>query len=181
MAGPASARLAWAVDRVAPRMGDRVLEIGCGPGVAGDLVCCRIGGGRYVGLDRSATAIAAAERRNAVHAARGTASFVTVEAENAVFPDAAFDVVFAVRVGLVADGDAQLLDRIGRWLAPAGRLVVVHDKPGMEGGALGGVIRDRLERAGWTVVAVNHADAMDGGMTCVEACPPPGGNIQPSS
>src|SRR5919198_3852667 len=48
-------RLAWAVEVLHVRPDDEILGIGGGPGVAAGLVCERLtGGGRLVGIDRSA-------------------------------------------------------------------------------------------------------------------------------
>lgn len=54
---------------------DRVLEIGCGTGVAAALVCERLRRGRLMAIDRSAVAIRSARKRNNAHIATGIADF----------------------------------------------------------------------------------------------------------
>ncbi|OZM75854.1 class I SAM-dependent methyltransferase [Pseudonocardia sp. MH-G8] len=49
-------RIRWAVDVLDPAGADRVLEIGCGPGVAAALVCPRLPAGWMLATDRSAVA-----------------------------------------------------------------------------------------------------------------------------
>jgi len=63
----AAARLVWAVETLAVQPADRLLEIGCGHGVAVSLVCERLDGGSIVAIDRSPTMIELATRRNAIH------------------------------------------------------------------------------------------------------------------
>lgn len=55
-------RLAWAVETMRVRPDDRVLEIGCGAGVAVGLVCERLAGGRITAIGRSDATTALARR-----------------------------------------------------------------------------------------------------------------------
>ena len=108
--------------------GDRVLEIGCGHGVAATHVCEAIGpAGRLVAVDRSPKMVAAAARRNAAFA--GMAEFVSGELETLDLGGRRFDVVLAVRVGLFRREPARARALARRWLAPGGRLHVVFDRP----------------------------------------------------
>ena len=71
-------------------------ELGCGHGVAVTLICERLRGGRIVGVDRSATMIAAGARRNEAHVAAGRAKFLTASLHEADLGDERFDKVLAV-------------------------------------------------------------------------------------
>jgi trans-aconitate methyltransferase len=53
MAGKASERFVWAVDTPEVRPADRLLEVGCGHGVAVTLVCERLTTGTITAIDRS--------------------------------------------------------------------------------------------------------------------------------
>jgi len=65
------ARIRWAVGVVAPGPAERILEIGCGPGVAAGLVCERLTSGHLLAIDRSPVAVARTVKRNAEHVAAG--------------------------------------------------------------------------------------------------------------
>lgn len=103
---------------VEPR--DRVLEIGCGHGVAATLICRRLEGGAYVGVDRSAKMIAAAARRNSAFVERGAAAFVHVDLETMDFGERRFDKILAVRVRLFHTDPDRARALAGRWLAKGG-------------------------------------------------------------
>ena len=124
-----SGRLERLVERLALRPGDRVLEIGCGHGVAATLVCERLASGVYTAVDRSPKMIAAAERRNAEYVAAGRAEFLVMALEVLELGERRFDVIFAARVGLFQREPERARALAGRWLAPGGRLVTEYDAP----------------------------------------------------
>jgi len=62
--GSNRARSRWTVELLGVRPGERVLELGCGPGVALSLLAERARGGRVVGLDHSPLMLRQAARRN---------------------------------------------------------------------------------------------------------------------
>jgi Methyltransferase domain len=77
MASKPSERFVWAVDTLALDPADRVLEVGCGHGVAVSLVCERLTSGRITAIDRSKKMIEMAARRNREHVAAGKAVLKT--------------------------------------------------------------------------------------------------------
>src|SRR6266545_3463959 len=93
MASKPSERFVWAVDTLALDPADRVLEVGCGHGVAVSLVCERLTSGRITAIDRSKKMIEMAARRNREHVAGGRAVLKTVALEKADFGDERFDKV----------------------------------------------------------------------------------------
>jgi ubiquinone/menaquinone biosynthesis C-methylase UbiE len=116
-----SERLRRVVERLDLRPTDRVLEIGCGHGVAATYVLER--GARLTAIDRSPKMIEAATRRNAEYVKAGTAEFLVAHLEDLDLGDRRFDVIFAVRVRRF-HAEPQLAER---WLAPGGRIVSVYD------------------------------------------------------
>lgn len=123
-------RLEAVVARLELDPADRVLEIGCGHGVAATLVCDLLAGGTYTAIDRSAKMVAAATRRNAGHVRSGTAEFLVGALEDADLGERRFDRIFAVRVGLFHREPERARGLAERWLAPGGRLDAVFDPPG---------------------------------------------------
>lgn len=102
--GPAE-RHRWAVEILRVRPDDRVLEIGCGHGVAVALVAERLtGSGRITAIDRSAKMARAARERNRTHLAAGRADVRQVALDRADFPAGSFDKVFAAHVGTLWRG-----------------------------------------------------------------------------
>jgi ubiquinone/menaquinone biosynthesis C-methylase UbiE len=124
-----SERLRAIVDALPLTPEARVLEIGCGHGVAATYVCERLDGGRLTAVDRSEKMIAAARARNARHVEDGTAEFLVGRLEALDLGDRRFDVVFAVRVGLFHREPERAHALAGAWVAPGGSFHAVFDEP----------------------------------------------------
>ena len=124
-----SDRLRRIVEQLDVRPGDRVLEIGCGHGVAIGLVCERLDGGRLTAIDRSRKVIDAARRRNADHVAAGTLELLVGALEDVDLGERRFDKIFAARVGLFHREHDRARALASRWLVPGGELFVFYDRP----------------------------------------------------
>jgi ubiquinone/menaquinone biosynthesis C-methylase UbiE len=128
-------RLRAIVERLEVRPDDRVLEIGCGHGVAATLVCERLERGRLTAIDRSPRMIEAAERRNAQYVEEGKAEFLVATLEDLDLGDRRFDKVFAVRVGLFHRDPDRARSLAEKWLAPGGAVFAFYDSPTGAGSA----------------------------------------------
>jgi ubiquinone/menaquinone biosynthesis C-methylase UbiE len=124
-----SERLRTVVEQLDIQPDDRVLEIGCGHGVAATFVCERLAGGRLTAIDRSPKMIEAARRRNADYVEAGKAEFLVAELEQLDLGDRRFDKVFAVRVGLFQRDPERARGLAERWLAQGGELFSFFDPP----------------------------------------------------
>ncbi len=124
-----SERLRAIIDELDIRPGDRVLEIGCGHGVAATMVCERLDEGHLTAIDRSPKMIEAASRRNAACVEAGKAEFLVASLEDADLGERRFDKVFAVRVGLFHRDPERAHALAERWLAPGGAVFAFFDAP----------------------------------------------------
>lgn len=134
MAAP-SKRIADFVAALPLRPGMRVLEIGCGPGVAARLVLARIGKGYVLGIDRSARAIALARAGSRAELASGLLDFRLAAVETFVREAAErpFHLAFAMRVGSLdgrhPEAAAAALAALRAALVPNGRLFIDGGTP----------------------------------------------------
>jgi 2-polyprenyl-3-methyl-5-hydroxy-6-metoxy-1,4-benzoquinol methylase len=131
----ASERLTWAVEVLDPRPGERVLEVGCGHGVAVSLVCERLARGEITAIDRSQKMIAIARNRNREEIAAGRATI-----ERSAFPGTdlggkRFDKVFAVHVAAFWKQPEAMLPAARQLLRRAGRLYLFNHSPPQMAGA----------------------------------------------
>jgi ubiquinone/menaquinone biosynthesis C-methylase UbiE len=108
---------------------DRVLEIGCGQGVAGTFICEQLETGSYLGVDRSQKMIDAATKRNQRFIDEGKAQFLLEELEHLDLGAQQFDKILAVRVRLFYTEPERARKLVEKYLAPNGTLKVVYDTP----------------------------------------------------
>jgi SAM-dependent methyltransferase len=114
----------WLVGLLGLRLGDRVLELGCGTGSSMRFMLPPLRGGLAVGVDLVLKAL----REAAVALAPvGRASMVMADLnETLPFSDASFDRVFSHNVLECLPDPQLLLGEVHRVLRPEGRLVVGH-------------------------------------------------------
>jgi SAM-dependent methyltransferase len=124
-----SDRITWAVSVVDPAPDERLVELGCGPGVAAGLVCERLTTGHLTAVDRSATAVARTTRRNAAHLSAGRLTVVQSTVDGLALPAASATKVFAVDVNVfwtrVPDRELAVLREV---LTPGGELLVLYGR-----------------------------------------------------
>jgi SAM-dependent methyltransferase len=114
----------WAVDQLAVRAGDRVLEIGFGPGVAIEALVARVTDGIVYGIDHSELMVRMAARRNARALAEGRLRLTQASVADLDEDLGPLDLILAVNnVGMWPDPPAQL-KRLERRLRPGGRIAI---------------------------------------------------------
>jgi len=165
-------RLVWAVGILDVKPAERLLEIGCGHGVAVTLVCDRLRGGHITAIDRSAKLIALAEKRNRAYIAAGTAAFAASTLAEANFGDERFTKIFASNVGLFRTARDAELAVIKRHLSADGALYLFHQDPWVpETPTLTQTLRQFLDRNGFTIERVLRQEMEPLAVNCVIASP----------
>jgi arsenite methyltransferase len=116
------AQRAETVRRLAISRGERVLDVGCGPGFLCESIAAVVGSdGAVVGVDISSDLVALGERRNPPK----WLSFTIGDATQLPQPDASFDVVACAQVAEYVPDVGRVLSEAFRVLRQGGRLVLV--------------------------------------------------------
>lgn len=174
----------WAVGLLDVQPDERVLELGCGPGVALAALADRAVSGLVVGVDHSPVMISQAQRLNAAAVATGRVRLLQSSVEDLLLdsaaPDPPFDgpfgAVLAVNnVGFWTEPD-RCLTGVRRLLHPAGRIALVTQPrcPGATAAtsrAAGRELADLLAQAGFTSIEQATLE-LDPPVVCVQATTP---------
>jgi len=155
MASKVSERFVWAVEALELESGDRVLEVGCGHGVAVSLVCERLGPkGQITAIDRSPKMIAAARRRNRLYVESGRAVLEAVALEDANLGGQRFDKIFAFNVAPFWLAPKEALAVVREHLTPNGAVYVFWDARRQTSSDLGKRLSERLLLGGFAIEQV---------------------------
>ncbi|HEY0059077.1 MAG TPA: class I SAM-dependent methyltransferase [Flavisolibacter sp.] len=129
MASKISKRLEEVVDSLPLQEGLRILEIGCGTGMAAREIARRVSDVYVLGIDRSAKAIETSVACSKFEISEGKLRFRKVAIEDFEFSgQPLFDFAFAIRVGAL-DGrhpelEQKAFSKIAKALKPNGKLFI---------------------------------------------------------
>ena len=167
-----------AVEVLAPQSGDRILEIGFGPGDAIARITRQIKTGVIAGIDHSQAMFTQASRRNAQAIHHGLVELHQGRTWDLPYPDATFDQVFAVNSFQfwVQPHD---LEKIAELLKPGGLLLIVvrikDERSWLDfaGASLGGSFVERaielITKVGFQNVRTERREAYPFPAACVLA------------
>ena len=121
-----------AIDALRPARGDRILELGFGPGRAIRRLAMLAPDGEICGIDQSAEMLALASRHNRASIRLGQVTLAQGQFAALPFASASFDKILAVNVAYFFGHDGAELREARRVLRPGGRLVLyVSDRASM--------------------------------------------------
>jgi ubiquinone/menaquinone biosynthesis C-methylase UbiE len=113
----------WMVDLLKAGVDDRVLDVGCGPGLA--VAEAAASGSRAIGVDASPTMVRHAGRRNRTFIRRGQVEIHRADATRLPFPDASFTKAGSLNSLQFWTDPEKGLAELHRVLEPGGQVAVV--------------------------------------------------------
>ncbi|GAB4388039.1 MAG: class I SAM-dependent methyltransferase [Thermodesulfovibrionales bacterium] len=164
-------RIRWTVSLLDIRPGDRLLEIGFGPGYAIELVNKMAPAGFVAGVDHSEVMVRHAGRRNARAVREGRVALLLGSASDLPKFSEPFDKIFTINSIHFWTEPVDCLRRLRELLKPGG-MIAVTLQPRSRGatdattGEIGKEIAANLERAGFTQVRLETRQTKPVAVAC---------------
>ncbi len=153
----------WLIDQLGVGGGDRLLEVGCGPGVAIETVAARLISGQVIGIDHSTTMLRQAALRNRAAIDRGVVRLVEASAESLTASFGTFDRIYSMNVWQFWPDQEAVIGTLAALLEPGG-IVAIGIQPRHRGAtaadtsAAARCIADQFLDAGLTDVRAEQLD-----------------------
>ncbi|THB69990.1 MAG: class I SAM-dependent methyltransferase [Desulfovibrio sp.] len=167
------------LERVAPKDGDHILEIGFGGGWCIKFMAGALTQGRVEGIDTSEAMLRAAQKRNRQDIASGKVTLVHGDFDHAEYPQGSFDTVCTANTIYFWPDQQATLNKIHSILKPGGRLLLAFvDKSKIQAMGLDMTVftpvslqeaREMLDGAGFSSVEHHEVPKPPGVMFCMEA------------
>ncbi|WP_214793011.1 MULTISPECIES: methyltransferase domain-containing protein [unclassified Exiguobacterium] len=116
----------WTINQLQMHPNATVLELGCGAGDALATILQQREDVTVIGLDRSKTVLASAEKRNATSIRTGRAHLIQGDVHQLKIDDTSIDHVFSVHTLYFWEDVATVLSEIKRVLKPNGTFVITY-------------------------------------------------------
>jgi ubiquinone/menaquinone biosynthesis C-methylase UbiE len=164
-------RNAWTVELLAIKPGERLFELGCGPGLAIKAALDR-GAGYVLALDHSQEMIREARQRCRQEERDGRAEFRTGGLGLLRPEDGRFDGAWMVNVAQFLPSRAEAFATIARALRPGGRLAVTHQpRPAgaqaVDAEKFAAMVKEEMSAAGFRDIAQHTLPLAPAPAVCV--------------
>lgn len=147
------ARSRWALSKLAPFEGEKVLEIGFGPGVDLKRIAHAVGTRGFVGgVDVSTPMLKQATRRNRAYIREGRVIVQLGNATGLPYPEHVFHAVYAVGTATLWPDLGRGISEIARVLRSRGRTVIVVEPSAAEAENWRDQMLEHLRTAGFAEV-----------------------------
>jgi ubiquinone/menaquinone biosynthesis C-methylase UbiE len=166
-------RAQWTVDLLALSRGQRVLEIGCGPGVALKACLRVLNEGAAVGVDHSDVMISQARRRNSQAVESERLELIRGTIDDLPADENPFDRIFSINVIQFAGDKEAFIASCVKRLAPNGLLATTFQpriKPTREAAlAMAKTLTELKAKAGLTKIRIEILEMKPAPAICVLA------------
>jgi ubiquinone/menaquinone biosynthesis C-methylase UbiE len=168
----------WTLSHLDIQPGDRVLEVGYGPGVGIEKAVLLIQEGEIVGIDPSKTMLRQAEKRNRQAVQEGKVRLLSGKVEEWPGLEVPFDKIFSVNSASFWSDRLRVLKKMLRWLRPEGTVATTYQQIGKnteDPSAFADRLSRELQQAGFVQISREYRPFKGGIAVCVIARKPVNG------